>query len=99
MMIEGGWAVKNAERIQGRGTTDYLFSSMKAMKIRTSAHVPLSSGKMRTDESVRLQDPHLAAVMSDDGVAEALRRNAEMSSDPSIGISLRDFERRVRRLV
>ena len=33
----------------------------------------------------------------DEGLAEALRRDAEMSSDPSIGILLRDFDQRIRR--
>ena len=32
----------------------------------------------------------------DEGIAEALRRDAEMSSDPTIGIPLQDFDRRIR---
>jgi hypothetical protein len=32
----------------------------------------------------------------EDAMAEALRRNAEMNSNPGIGVSLRDFERRIR---
>jgi hypothetical protein len=72
---------------------------MKASGIKKSALAPQSSGPYRIDYSVFLQDPRLAALMSDDGVAEAHRRAAEMIADPSIGISLREFERRIRRLV
>ena len=32
----------------------------------------------------------------DEGLAEALRRDAEMSSDPTVGIPLRDFDQRIR---
>ena len=32
----------------------------------------------------------------DEGLAEALRRDAEMNSNPTIGISLQDFDRRIR---
>ena len=32
----------------------------------------------------------------DDGLAEALRRDTEMRSNPTVRISLRDFDRRIR---
>ena len=32
----------------------------------------------------------------DEGLAEALRRDSEMNSNPTIGISLQDFDRRIR---
>ena len=81
---------------------DYFFRSMKVSGINNPAAVsksPRSLRELRVDHPAFLRDPRLAALMSDDGVAEALRRNAEMDSDPSIGISLREFERRVRRLL
>jgi hypothetical protein len=31
----------------------------------------------------------------DEGIAEAIRRDSEMDSDPSIGISLEDFTRKI----
>jgi hypothetical protein len=58
---------------------------------------PQPSGLNRAGDSVRHQDPRMPPLMGDDGVAEALRRAAEMRLDPSIGISLREFERRIRR--
>jgi hypothetical protein len=78
---------------------DYFHLSMKASGIKKSALAPQSRLELRADDPAVLRDPRLAALMSDDGVAEALRRNAEMESDPSIGISLREFERRIRRLL
>jgi hypothetical protein len=72
---------------------------MKVAGIKNPAFARQLSETKRADESARLQDPLVSVLVSDDGVAEALRRNAEMDSDPSIKISLQDFERRIRRLV
>jgi len=32
----------------------------------------------------------------DEGIAEAIRRNSELDSDPSIGLSIEDFDRKIR---
>jgi hypothetical protein len=69
---------------------------MKASGIKKQTVKPQSLRELRTDHPAFLRDPRLAALMSDDGVAEALRANAEMDSDPSIGISLEEFEKRIR---
>jgi putative addiction module component (TIGR02574 family) len=41
----------------------------------------------------------LPAVLhdEDDGLAEALRRDAELEADPSIGISLEEFQEKINR--
>jgi hypothetical protein len=52
-------------------------------RTKLAAHMPESLPPILMDE--------------DDGVAEALRRAAEMDLNPTIGISLRDFDRRIHR--
>jgi hypothetical protein len=60
----------------------------EAMKLPESSRASLAS---------RLLDS-LPAILSDDddGVAEALRRDAEMDSDPAAGMSLEELRRAVK---
>jgi putative addiction module component (TIGR02574 family) len=60
----------------------------EAMKLPESSRASLAS---------RLLDS-LPAILSDDddGVAEALRRDAEMDSDPAAGVSLEELRRAVK---
>ena len=54
----------------------------EAQRAALAAHILDSLPPLFTDE--------------DEGLAEALRRDAEMNSNPTIGISLQDFDRRIR---
>lgn len=38
-----------------------------------------------------------ALVIDDEGLAEAIRRDREMDEDPTIGISLEELDRRIRK--
>lgn len=73
----------------------YFNLMSKIKEIEKPAHKSSKKQKATFAGRIHSRPPLLP---DDDGIVDALRRSAELSSDPTIGISLRDFERRIRHL-